>query len=365
MEIYKLIHQKLFSIFIIIIVFSCSKDEDSVGNIKPVETNFISAVDISSYPEISETNPIFYDCNGNPVDFLDILKNNGVNTIRLRLWVNPSTNHSSLNEVKQFSETLKARGFKTWITVHFSDTWADPGQQIIPVAWQSLSITELHTTVYIYTEQVANELKPDYIQIGNEINSGLLHPFGNISTNINQFKTLTSTAIEAVRTHSNQTQIMLHVAGIENADWFFNQVSDLDYDIIGLSYYPIWHGKSLTNLRNTMTRLSTQHNKHIVIAETAYPFTLEYNDFTNNIVGLENQLILPEFPASPQGQEQFIYAIKNLVLDTEKGLGFCYWGTELIAWKGPESTNGSPWENQALFNFNNEALPVIKAFQID
>ncbi|WP_339633596.1 glycosyl hydrolase 53 family protein, partial [Bizionia echini] len=69
-----------------------------------------------------------------------------MNTIRLRLWVNPSTNHSSLNEVKQFSETLKARGLKTWITVHFSDTWADPGQQIMPVAWQSLSITELHTT---------------------------------------------------------------------------------------------------------------------------------------------------------------------------------------------------------------------------
>lgn len=356
---------KFFSLVIIILLFSCSKDDETISNIEPLESNFISAVDISSFPEIAETNPVFYDFDGNATDFLDILKENGVNTIRLRLWVNPATSHSTLGEVKLFSETLKTKGFKTWITVHYSDTWADPGNQTTPAAWRSLTFAELNTTVYNYTELVVTELNPDYIQIGNEINSGILHPNGNISTNINQFKTLMTSAINAVRTHSSRTQIMLHFAGIENSDWFFNQVSNLDYDIIGLSYYPIWHGKSLSNLSNTMNTLSTAYNKHIVIAETAYPFTLSYNDFTNNIVGLENQLILPQFTATPDGQKQFIRQIKNLSLNVNKGIGFCYWGAELVAWNGTESTEGSPWENQALFNFNNEALPVLQEFNLD
>ena len=348
----------IFSIFI-----SCNNDDINEPIPDNVNSTFISAVDISRYPEISNLNPEFYDLEGNQNDFLTIIKDNGVNTVRLRLWVSPINEHSGLNEVKQFSETLKTKGFKTWLTLHFSDTWADPAHQETPIQWQGINFTQLKDSVYNYTEKVMTELQPAYIQIGNEINSGFLHPYGHISNNFQQFKELMATAIEPVRANSNDTKIILHFAGTEGSDWFFNQVNVLDYDIIGLSYYPKWHGKSLNNLKTNMQYLSETHNKKILIAETAYPFTLEWNDWTNNIVGLDEQLILPEYPATPEGQRKFIEQIKILTKEIENGIGFCYWGAELIAWKGNQATDASPWENQALFNFENQALPVLREFQ--
>lgn len=354
------IAQIIITFFIFI---SCNKDTI----IDPIPENenslFISAVDISSYPEILNSNPKFYDLEGNQNDFLTILKDNGINTVRLRLWVNPSNEHSGFDEVKQFSKTLKINGFKTWLTLHYSDTWADPAHQEIPIQWQGINFTQLKDSVYNYTKKVITDLQPDYIQIGNEINHGFLHPYGYISTNFQQFVELMDTAILAVRTNSYDCKIILHYAGIEGSDWFFNQVSVIDYDIIGLSYYPIWHGKSLNNLKLKMQNLSQTYNKKIVIAETAYPFTLEWNDWTNNIVGSEEQLILPEYPATIDGQRKFIKQIKTLTKEVENGIGFCYWGAELIAWKGNQSTDASPWENQALFDFDNKALPVLREFK--
>ena len=355
---------RTLQILIILLIYtSCNKENINAPVPESKNSTFISAVDISSYPEISNSNPTFYDLEGSQNDFLTILKDNGINTVRLRLWVNPSNEHSGLDEVKQFSNTLKTNGFKTWLTLHYSDTWADPAHQETPIQWQGINFTQLKDSVYNYTEKIMNEFQPDYIQIGNEINRGFLHPYGHISNNFQQFIELMDTAIEAVRTNANDTEIILHFAGIESSNWFYNQVSVLDYDIIGLSYYPIWHGKSLNNLKATMQNLSVSNNKQILIAETAYPFTLEWNDWTNNIVGLEEQLILPEYPASAEGQLKFIKDIKILTKELEKGIGFCYWGAELIAWKGNQSINGSPWENQALFDFNNQALPVLNEFK--
>lgn len=324
---------------------------------------FISAVDISKYPEISNTNQIFYDLDENQKDFLTILKEKGINTIRLRLWVNPVNEHSGFNEVKQFSQSLKTHGFKTWLTLHYSDSWADPGQQNPPTQWQGISFSALKDSVYNYTKKVMQEMQPDYIQIGNEINTGILHPYGDLATNHQNFIELVQQGSLAVRERSMDCKIILHYAGIEHADWFFTQVNQIDYDIIGLSYYPIWHGKSLTALKTRMQELSNIHNKKILIAETAYPFTLEWNDWTNNIIGLDEQLILPEYPATPEGQRNFIRQIKTLTKELENGIGFCYWGAELIAWKGNQSTDASPWENQALFDFNNKALSVLNEFE--
>ena len=324
---------------------------------------YITAVDISRFPEIANSRPILYDLEGNQNDILTILKDNGVNTIRLKLWVDPSDEHAGFNEVKQFSKTLKANGFKIWLTLHYSDTWADPGHQESPNQWQGINFLALKDSVYDYTEKIMAELQPDFIQIGNEINTGFLHPFGHILNNFEQFRKLLNTAILAVRTISSETDIILHFAGIEGSDWFFDLVSIVDYDIIGLSYYPVWHGKSLNRLKAKMQYLSNAHHKKIIIAETAYPFTLDWNDWTNNIVGTDDQLILPEFPATPEGQRKFIHEIKVLTKEVENGIGFSYWGAELIAWKGNESKDASPWENQALFNFDNKALPVLGEFK--
>jgi arabinogalactan endo-1,4-beta-galactosidase len=352
-------------LFLFFILVSCHKNDVDISEPENSNSEFISAVDISNYPEISNSNPTFYNLEGSQSDFLNILRENGVNTIRLRLWVNPNNEHSGFSEVKQFSQTLKSNGFKIWLTLHYSDTWADPANQEIPMQWQGISFTELKDSVYNFTEIVVNEIQPNYIQIGNEINSGLLHPYGHISNNFQNFKELMNMGINAVRANSNDTEIILHFAGIEGSDWFFDQVSVLDYDIIGLSYYPIWHGKSLSNLKNKMQQLSGTHNKKIVIAETAYPFTLEWNDWTNNIVGLDEHLILPDYPATIEGQRKFIEQIKILTKEVENGIGLCYWGAELIAWKGNQSTDASPWENQALFDFDNKALPVLKEFKIE
>jgi arabinogalactan endo-1,4-beta-galactosidase len=351
----------LLSAFLFI---SCKRDNPLIP-VSEYDSTFISAVDISAYPEISNSNPVFFDLEGNQDTFLKILKKNGVNTIRLRLWVNPINEHSGLNEVKNFSDTLKSKGFKTWLTLHYSDTWADPGHQVIPSQWQGISFDALRDSVYQYTQRVVNEIKPNYIQIGNEINSGFLNPVGNITQNYANFIDLMNVGIASVRANSSETEIIIHFAGIQGSDWFFSQVSNLDYDIIGLSYYPMWHGKSLSELRNKMQYLTETHNKKIVIAETAYPFTLEWNDWTNNIAGLQEHLILPQYPATPEGQRAFIHQIKTLIHELENGTGFCYWGAELIAWKGNQSKDGSPWENQALFDFQNKALPALKEFKIE
>ncbi|AHW59004.1 arabinogalactan endo-1,4-beta-galactosidase [Draconibacterium orientale] len=358
---------KLIYLLLVAVLFftACSDDNnDPVDPTPDPETKeLISAMDLSQLPEIELTNPTFFDLENNAKDFLDIVKENGVNTVRLRLWVNPENEHSAFNEVKTFSGKLKAKGFDIWLTVHYSDTWADPGQQNKPERWSSISYSALKDSVYSYTQKIITEIAPDYIQIGNEINSGFLHPEGNIQDQTFQFLELMEQGIRAVRDNSSATKIIIHYAGLNNADWFFNVVRNLDYDMIGLSYYPIWHGKSLTSLKTTLTNLSQTFNKEIVLAETAYPFTLGWNDWTNNIVGQDDQLIRPDYPATETGQQQFIERIKQISFEeVEKGRGFCYWGAELIAWKGPEAPDASPWENQAVFDFNNKALPVLSVF---
>lgn len=354
---------KVIILFSFLFTLACNKED--INQPFTEESKFVSAVDVSLYPELKTSNPKFYDSDSISKDFISILKSKGVNTIRLRLWVNPANGQSGFSEVKQFSETLKASGFRIWLSLHYSDTWADPGQQQPPYNWQNIQYAALKDSVYTYTKKVMTQIQPNYIQIGNEINSGFLHPYGHLTNNSSQFIELLQKGILAVRESSHSTKIIIHFAGIQSAQWFFNNLTSLDYDIIGLSYYPIWHGKSLANLKSVMINLSETYNKELVIAETAYPFTLQWNDWTNNIVGLENQLILPDFPATAIGQKDFVKSIIKLVkeIPNKKGIGFCYWGAESIAWNGPQATNGSTWENQAVFDFQNKALPVLEEFK--
>jgi len=352
---------RYFIFFLGLSLLSCSKNAKIESIILKPHTIFINGADLSALPQVEAANNIFYNLEGQQQDFLTILKNAGLNTVRLKLWKNPSTNTASFSEVKSFTKRLKTLNLKVWIAIHYSDTWADPGHQATPRQWQGLTFNALKDSVYNYTKKVVLEMKPDFIQIGNEINNGFLFPSGNLSTNKNQFITLIATAIRAVRDTNSDTKIILHYAGYNGAQNFFNKFKNTDYDIIGLSYYPKWHGKNLQILASTLNNLSVTFNKEVLIAETAYPFTLNWNDKTNNIIGSNNQ-ILPEYPATPNGQHDFILNIKNMVKAINRGVGFCYWGGELVAFKGKNTTDGSPWENQALFDFNNKALPVIEVF---
>lgn len=159
---------------------------------------------------------------------------------------------------------------------------------------------------------------------------------------------------------------MIHYAGVKasDTDWFFTKVKSVDYDYIGLSYYPVWHGKDFAVVKSTIDALGTKFSKKVVIAETAYPFTLGYNDWTNNIVGLDSQLV-SGYPATPEGQKSFMLAIKNLVKTSQSGIGFSYWGGEWISFKGDQAKDGSTFENQALYDFDNKALPVFGVFNLN
>lgn len=356
----------LFSLFFVI---SCSKENDTNAGLDntvippvvvPVD-EFIRAADLSFLPE-AEKAKVVYTHNGVAENPLITLKNAGCNTVRLRIWHTPANEHSGLAEVKALSKRIQDLGMKVWLTIHYSDSWADPGKQVKPKAWNSLSFTDLQKEMNSYTINLMKEINPDIIQIGNEINSGFLFPEGNLLSNESQFINLLKGASEVIRKENPKTKIMIHFAGLSGADWFFNKTKSLDFDYIGISYYPIWHGKSIENLKNTINTLGQTYKKKIVIAETAYPFTLGWNDWTNNNVGLAEHLI-PDYPATPEGQKQFLTAIKKTISESEYGLGFAYWGAEWVAFYGDKATNGSSWENQALWDFENKSLPVIEVFK--
>jgi arabinogalactan endo-1,4-beta-galactosidase len=209
---------------------------------------------------------------------------------------------------------------------------------------------------------LVTEIRPDIIQIGNEINNGFMWPKADLATHESEFLELLSIASDTIRTQAPKTKIMLHYAGIgADASWFYNKMTTVNYDYIGLSYYPIWHGKNLDDVKSTISTLGQTHNKKIIIAETSYPFTLGFNDWTNNILGTTDQII-PTYEATPSGQKSYLLALKEKIKETQQGFGFCYWGTEWVAFRGNQSTNGSPWENQSLWDFNNRALPAMDAF---
>ena len=347
-----------YSFIFILLIFACNKSENKLVQVeKPF---FIKGVDASFIPEIRLSNIITKNANGQVEDMLLTLKNAGVNTIRLRIWNDPINQHSGFEEVKTFSNEIKKLGLKVWLTIHYSDTWADPGAQTKPNAWNGLVFAQLKDSMRNYTSKIAKEIKLDYIQIGNEINNGFLWPEGSFS-NPNQMFELLKEGVTAVKENSPQTKIIIHFAGYDKADYFYSQLTNLDYDIIGISYYPLWHGKSLDTLQTQLLSLSSKFNKPILIAETAYPFTFGWNDWTNNIIGDSSQ-ILPQFSASIQGQKDYLNKIKYVISNTPKGIGFAYWGAEFISFKGSEAKNGSSWENQALWDFNNKALPSMSVF---
>jgi arabinogalactan endo-1,4-beta-galactosidase len=349
------------SMLLVLAFSSCGDDDTPLPEPQePVETGFLRAADISFLPEIESEGTIYYN-NGVAEDVVTTLKNNGVNAIRIRLWKDPANVHSGMAEVKTLADRVRSAGMKVWLTVHYSDTWADPGNQAIPAEWSSLSFDALKTEVANYTSEILTEIHPDIFQIGNETNNGFLWPMGTLSSNQTQSVALFEAASQKIREQSPDTKIMLHFAGYDGADWFFSKMTSVDYDYIGLSYYPMYHGKSFTELGNAITTLGQTYDKKVVIAETAYPFTLGWDDWTNNILGTEDQLI-PGWPATPTGQNGFLHTLRSTVESSPYGLGFAYWGTEWIAFRGEEATNGSSYENQALYDFDHNALPAMGAF---
>ena len=340
------------------------------------EQELIKGVDISTLLEIEDNGGVFRE-NGNPKDVIEIFKDHGINFVRLRVWHTSNTGYCNLAKTLTMASRIKNLGLKFLLDIHYSDTWADPANQIKPVAWQTLSFPELKDSVYLYTYNLITTLKnhgtlPDIVQIGNEITCGMLWNDGRVCDQFNtpqQWAQLGELINEGIRgvneslATGDSTKIMIHIdRGGDNAgsQWFFDHLfaENVDVDIIGLSYYPWWQG-TLSDLELNVNDLAQRYGKEIIIVETAYPWTLDWFDNTHNVVGEPGQLH-PGYPATVQGQRDFLHDLFDVIINVpdSKGLGLFYWAPEWIS----VPSLGSPWENVTLFNFSGELLSSISVF---
>jgi arabinogalactan endo-1,4-beta-galactosidase len=368
----------VYNLFFCLIIISC--DENSETSIPPeLSTHFYKGMDLSFMPSIETQGVVFKDENRQDIiDNYSFLASRGVNLVRIRLWINNNEGLYNLNFVKQQAQRAQINGIAFLLDFHYSNTWADPGAQQIPQIWASQDVTTLSQTIKDYTQNVLRELvsqgtPPAIVQIGNETDNGILWPVGKVYNNGTEDWTnyiqLTKAAIQGVKLISPQSKIMIHKSGVDGADYFYNQLNNanVDFDIAGLSYYPWWHGNDINLIDNKLQIFAAGISQKVMIVETAYPFTLSWNDQQNNIVGLNNQLAT-QYPATAAGQRMFLLRIQKIIKDLPngKGLGFCYWAPEWVA-ISPQASgdSGSSWENLALFNFDYKVNPAIEVFSID
>jgi len=342
-------------------------------------TKFVMGADLSFTNQLEDNGVIFKDSNS-AKDPFTIFKQHGCNLIRVRLWNNPqwetpySNGHlySDLYDVEKTIRRAKAAGMAVNLDLHYSDSWADPQHQTIPAAWANKSLSVLKDSVYNYTLSVlqylqSKNLVPEMIQIGNETNIGMLWDTGKVvNNNFNAFGQLLNSGIKAVRdfskTSSIQPRIILHVAQLNNADWFINGVINLggvsDFDVLGVSHYAPWTGLTAMSQVSTYTsNLKSKYNKDVMVVETAYPFTSLYNDnYANQISG---SAPYDGYGVSQQEQLRFMKDLTQQVI-TGGGIGVMYWAPDWVS--SPMKDNwgtGSSWENCALFDFQSNALPAL------
>lgn len=331
----------------------------------------IRGADLSFSPQIEDYGGIFYS-NGISKDVLDIFRENGANYIRLRLWHTPADGYCGLEKTIEFAKRAKAKGYKFLLDIHYSDSWADPGQQNKPAAWSNLEFNNLLDSVYSYTKRVisafrAHDVTPDMVQPGNEITNGMLWPEGknNSSAGWNRLGSILRNAVSGIMDGAGgiPVKIMLHIdSGADNSKsvwWLDNIINQgIGFDVIGLSYYPWWHG-ALDGLNYNLNDLAVRYGREIIIVETAYPWTLSWSDNFHNSVGSPSQL-LSGYPATVQGQLDFMNTLKNTIRSSagSKVSGFFYWAPDWISLNNA----GSGWENLTFFDFNGAALSSIAAF---
>jgi arabinogalactan endo-1,4-beta-galactosidase len=263
-------------------------------------TDKIIGADISALPQLEERGMKFYDKDGKPGDAIQMMKANGFNYIRLRIFNHPELERGigyspgkgfcDLAHTMQMAKRIKASGMKFLLDFHYSDTWADPQRQNTPVGWNKLDFNTLKDSLYNYTKNVMQALKdqgtaPDMVQVGNEINHGLMWPNGEIN-NLDSLATLIYAGVKAVKQVNPATSIMLHIAlgGQNDESRFFldNMLKrKVPFDVIGLSYYPKWHG-TLSDLKSNMSDLAARYKKYVMVAEYSQ-LKQEVNDIAFNV----------------------------------------------------------------------------------
>lgn len=327
----------------------------------------LNGADLSFLPEYRDLGAQFID-RGVPTDPLDSFSARGAKLVRLRVWVHPPKGYCSVERTLALAKEVKAKGMKLLIDFHYSDDWADPQHQVTPKAWQSYDQAALAQAVYSHTKSTVAKLvvqgtTPDMVQVGNEIRNGMLWPLGDPrEAGYGPLSRLLRAGIRAVREASPKTTVMIHHdrgADLDITRDFYRELIErgVKFDVIGLSYYPWWHG-TIPNLKKTLNGLAGKFRKPVMIVETAYPFSLGWKDQTGNFVGEKKQLA-PGFPATPDGQAKFLSQLNRIVREVPngRGLGVVYWAPEYIAWPGMQT----PYENLCLYDFKGNVLPGLKA----
>lgn len=387
-------------ILLLVLNFAC-KDKKASGGVDPIhEENpkihlftadeFAMGVDLSYVNQIEDHGGIYRD-SSTVRDPFRIMKDHGANLVRVRLWHNPqwiktvygsdqTPLYSGFDDVLKTIQRAKKLGLAVNLDFQYSDNWADPGNQKPPVVWVDItSLQVLRDSVYNYTFSVLSKLNklglmPEMVQIGNETNCGMMMTgmktgFPNLNGCNNHWQELGSvinSGIKAVRDVSAQstikTKIALHIADPKNVDWWFGQITSSgavsDFDIIGMSYYPLWHTTiAFGDLPALITKLKDTFHKKVMILETSYPWTTGYFDSYNNQFG--SQIPLAGYPFTKEGQTKFLVDLTQSLLNAG-GTGVIYWDPAWISSQMKDSWGtGSSMENCTFFDFTGNALPSM------
>ncbi len=362
---------------------------------------FVWGADISLLKRIEDAGGVFR-ANGKPVNALRLFSNHGFECMRLRLFHTPTGRGAQVNNLQYtlaLAEKISALGMRFWLDFHYSDSWADPGKQIMPKAWQGKTHDELISSVFTYTRDVVTAFcrsgyLPDMVQVGNEVTAGFLWEDGRIAadgdTSVSQwspesmtidssqerwlkFSDLIRAGIDGVQEatrHHKDVQTMIHIdrgGDKDGTKWFFDNLShqDVDFNAIGLSYYPHWHG-SLDDLKKNIAFVSSEYGKDVYIVETGYPWKshIDYEELATR-KGLKIDELFP-YGISPSGQDAFLRDLISLVKESqgERNTGIFYWAPEWIELEGySDEPDAAPCWARALFDNDGNALPGLTAYK--
>ena len=341
--------------------------------------------DLSSVAKNEDLGAVYRDARGRAGDPVRILADQGMNLVRVKVFVDPADGYNDVAHAVATAKRAQRAGMRVLVDLHYSDTWADPGAQRIPSAWSGDTPAQLADDVRAFTTTamrafVRAGVRPDYVQVGNEINSGMLFPWGQTwdvdpSDGVAgaQFDTLASfltAGSEAVTAVSPGSTVILHLTNINQGTgaltWWLDEITarDVPFDVIGLSYYGYWHG-SLADLQDAIATTSSRYDRDVLVVETAYPFTLaDDTPAWENVIDDPSELV-PGYPATPAGQAAELRAVQDAVASAPggRGLGTVYWEpawTDVAGngWDPADPTSGNAWENQALFAFDGRLLPA-------
>ena len=344
--------------------------------------NFMIGADTSCLEAMEDRGARYYDLDGAEGDALKILSSHGVNFIRLRLFNDPvksfdGGDYCNLEHTLKIAKRIRKYKMGFMLDFHYSDFWADWKAQAIPEKWAGQSVQEIEKSVYEYTKTAITQLKeqgtaPDVVQIGNEIGKGLLWEYGNLehADNIVKFLNAGLKAVEEINADNSRIKTMIHIecgADKERTEAFFSKLYEnglMDFDYVGLSYYPYWAGE-YPKLEANMRNIKSRFNKQTVIVETAFPFTDESHDDMENIVTGKLTCETMGLEPSVENQRNVIHNIIENIKNTENGAGVFYW--EPVWYQksgvGVEKGKGNEWENQAMFDNTGHALESIRAFE--